>query len=208
MDVEWATRVRPAARPLAASLVCVLGATALLAAGLAAVRVMRAVTLPWVIVPIVPADIYGLPRPEGLPPGAHAYAVDAGYAMLVDVVPLGQRLFLAAGQASGPLAVAVGAAALARLGHLWASRSTPFTRQAPRLVAAVAAAVAVAGVVAPLVHRAAATAVVADLGPETRVHAAVTVQWWWLPVSLGIAALVPVFASGRRLQDAAEEGKE
>jgi len=32
------------------------------------------------------------------------------------------------------------------------------------------------------------------------VQAAVTVQYWWVVVALAIAALVPVFASGRRLQ--------
>ncbi len=205
------TTVRPARQSpsmVAPVVVGVLIAGGVAAAALAAHRIQRAFTDLYVIVPVVPSDPYGLPTPERLPPGTQAFVRDAAYTVLVDVVPLHLRLFSAAGRALGPLALAVGVLAVAAL--LWPAlrRSTPFVRQAPVLLAVLSAAVALAGVGAPLLATAAGRAVLthAGLGEDASVQALGDANLWWLVVALGTLALVPVFVHGRRSPAPAVQG--
>ncbi len=190
-----------------APVVAVLLAVTVLTAALAAARMARAFENTWVILAVVPSDgyLYGLPVPEGLPPGSRAHVLGASYSLQVDNLPLSLRLLVAAGTALGPLALAVVAAVASRL--LWAAarRGPWFTRGAPQLLSLAAAAVAVAGVGAPLVERRAAEAVLAHLGPalEAPVEAAAAPDLWWAVVAVGVLALAPVFARGRRLEHAA-----
>jgi hypothetical protein len=183
--------------PVAVAVVIVVG---VLAGWLAATRIARAFTDAYVIVHVVPSDPYGLPVPDRLPPGTHAYVLDAAYTLQVDVVPLSLRLFAATGRALAPLALAIGALAVAVLLQLAAGRSTPFVRQAPVLLAVLAVAVALGGVGAPLLTTAAGRAVLtrAGLGEDASVQPLGDANLWWLVVALGILALVPVFIRGRR----------
>ncbi len=185
--------------PAAIILLLTLG---LLGVSLAVSRMLGAVQHTWVLVPVVPADLYGLARPDGLPAGSRAFILDARYTLQVDVVPLPLRLLVGSGRALGPLALGVGALLLARLLHLAARSSTPFPRRAPLLLGLLAVAVGTAGVGAPLLEQAAAEAVVASLdhGRYLPVQATGTLQPWWALVTGAVLVLVPVFARGRHLQ--------
>ena len=179
---------------------------AVVAATVAVVDLVRAVASPGATLAVTLAEGTRTPSLDGLPAGTSVDLLAETVELSVDTLPLGLRLFAAAGPALLLLSVAAGAWCLAGLVHS-VRDGRPFDRRNPARLAGAAVAVLAGGLLAPVVRDLAGIAVLehTDLvGPGSPFAVAASLSF--APV-LGAVLLLTVaeaFRRGAALSDEVE----